>query len=272
LDLSENQIMLEELISFVGLEQVRLACNRIVHIEPLRSSVFTQLTELDLSYNALDPTAIESLVPLLRLESLNLSYNGLQEIPRALEKCVSITTLDLSFNAIADEEGLEALADMPKLRRLNLNNNGFVMRRNHGFTVDGAFTCLEALSLENNDCRSTSSCLPTLIGKVHFRTLRIHGNPCATEEKFIEFLRACTWETAQVYATVSNETNASVNQRGKPAVFNSDSLSHFVKTTTLPTMAQWRMHGLNSRFGQGTQFAPESENGKKLIYHVYVDV
>lgn len=92
------------------------------NVENLNASTFEGLVKLqmlDLSMNGLQELHPLAFHENVELKLLNLSYNVLNEFPNLI---TAANTLDLSSNFI---KGLKrtALANMPKLRSLNLNDN-----------------------------------------------------------------------------------------------------------------------------------------------------
>ena len=93
---------------------------------------FLSLTILDLSYNNVAPEAILSLGSLPALKSLDLSNNGLNELPLSMAAATSDTadssfavleTLNLDDNRLKSPGVFQALAGLPRLQVLDLNRN-----------------------------------------------------------------------------------------------------------------------------------------------------
>lgn len=68
LDISENEVIIDQLTSFPCLKTLRICANNIQQISLTDVNTFLHLKKLDLSFNYLDTSAIESLqyIPNLR--------------------------------------------------------------------------------------------------------------------------------------------------------------------------------------------------------------
>ena len=118
-----------------GLEQLRelrslfLQNNLIAKIENLDNLL--ELRTLDLSGNRL--TNLENLSHLESLTTLTLAKNSLKTVEsiQELVYCLSVSSLDLSGNELADEAIIIILKQMPKLAVLDLRGNPIVRSMKH---------------------------------------------------------------------------------------------------------------------------------------------
>eukprot|EP00095_Tigriopus_kingsejongensis_P005509 snap_masked-scaffold1966_size23764-processed-gene-0.3 protein:Tk05509 transcript:snap_masked-scaffold1966_size23764-processed-gene-0.3-mRNA-1 annotation:"leucine-rich repeat-containing protein 47" len=95
----------------------------------------THLTSLLLHHNGLTTLSGSALAPLAQLKVLDASANALTAIPPELGQLTSLTTLNLSLNAI---ETMPSLAALTRLAHLDLGGNGLDQL---------AFMCHDSLAL-----------------------------------------------------------------------------------------------------------------------------
>ena len=165
--LNENSIQFLPLNLFskmIGLEEIYLYKNRLENVCDSNSSIFDNMKHLkflDLHSNYLTIFNIFTEMPIL--DSLLLSYNQIQQI-KGLEKCSSLTNLDLNNNKIA-----EFPQDILKLKKLS------------------------TLNLQNNDINSIPNTLGLMNNLVR---LNIEGNPL---KRLVGKMRNCTTQELKNY-------------------------------------------------------------------------
>eukprot|EP01116_Phalansterium_solitarium_P017777 TRINITY_DN4466_c0_g1_i3.p1 TRINITY_DN4466_c0_g1~~TRINITY_DN4466_c0_g1_i3.p1 ORF type:complete len:449 (-),score=150.41 TRINITY_DN4466_c0_g1_i3:122-1468(-) len=143
LDVSANNIKVEQLCSLSALQELQASCNGIVHIAPLVRG-FQELTVLNLSYNKLSPSAIASLSYMPKLARLLLGFNEIAALPKDMSSFRSLEFLDLERNNLKND-AVVPLSTIPNLIELNLSNNEI-----YKFPKTDGFACLEKLNISNN--------------------------------------------------------------------------------------------------------------------------
>ena len=78
------------------------------------------LQTLDLSWNQLTDLP-ESIGQLTQLQKLDLSYNQLTSLPDSISKLTQLQTLDLSYNRLTDLP--DSISKLTQLQTLNLSGN-----------------------------------------------------------------------------------------------------------------------------------------------------
>lgn len=173
LDLPDTVASLEDLPYFTGLHSLSLH-----HGTGLDLSVLSQLPtlrKLDLSGCTLSTAAMNTIVTLSELTSLNLSGCAVAEID-ALIGLQKLETLDLSNNTVSD---LTALSALLALRELNLTNNPIT-------SLGNLKNCTELETLYAGQCAITR--IAGLADHTKLKTLVLSGNKITD----ISALASCT--------------------------------------------------------------------------------
>ena len=173
LDLPDTVASLEDLPYFTGLHSLSLH-----HGTGLDLSVLSQLPTLrtlDLSGCPLSTAAMNTIVTLSELTSLNLSGCAVAEID-ALIGLQKLETLDLSNNTVSD---LTALSALLALRELNLTNNPIT-------SLSNLKNCTELETLYAGQCAITR--IAGLADHTKLKTLVLSGNKITD----ISALAGCT--------------------------------------------------------------------------------
>ena len=173
LDLPDTVASLEDLPYFTGLRSLSLH-----HGTGLDLSVLSQLPTLrtlDLSGCTLSTAAMNTIVTLSELTSLNLSGCAVAEID-ALIGLQKLETLDLSNNTVSD---LTALSALLALRELNLTNNPIT-------SLSNLKNCTELETLYAGQCAITR--IAGLADHTKLKTLVLSGNKITD----ISALAGCT--------------------------------------------------------------------------------
>ena len=173
LDLPDTVASLEDLPYFTGLHSLSLH-----HGTGLDLSVLSQLPtlrKLDLSGCTLSTAAMNTIVTLSELTSLNLSGCAVAEID-ALIGLQKLETLDLSNNTVSD---LTALSALLALRELNLTNNPIT-------SLSNLKNCTELETLYAGQCAITR--IAGLADHTKLKTLVLSGNKITD----ISALAGCT--------------------------------------------------------------------------------
>uniref|UniRef100_A0A7S3XTX8 Leucine-rich repeat-containing protein 51 n=1 Tax=Heterosigma akashiwo TaxID=2829 RepID=A0A7S3XTX8_HETAK len=174
LDVSENHLALEWFCRLPRLKDLRLAYNGLTALGPQEG--YPALMRLDLSYNAVEPAALGCLAALPRLRALDLTSNGLAELPDALAGFHTLEILTLEHNQFDGEIPL-VLAEIPKLRELYLAFN-FIDTAPAECAAEGQFPALDLLDLAFNYVAAERDVLPLAALPVLTRVI-LYGNPLA---------------------------------------------------------------------------------------------
>ena len=170
LDLPDTVASLEDLPYFTGLHSLSLH-----HGTGLDLSQLPTLRTLDLSGCTLSTAAMNTIVTLSELTSLNLSGCAVAEID-ALIGLQKLETLDLSNNTVSD---LTALSALLALRELNLTNNPIT-------SLSNLKNCTELETLYAGQCAITR--IAGLADHTKLKTLVLSGNKITD----ISALAGCT--------------------------------------------------------------------------------
>uniref|UniRef100_A0A8C5LTY2 X-ray radiation resistance associated 1 n=1 Tax=Leptobrachium leishanense TaxID=445787 RepID=A0A8C5LTY2_9ANUR len=130
---SDNGLALEDFTTFPALRELDLSLNGISSCH-LNQEDFPQLEVLDLSYNSLSPDDVMQLSILPRLRVLHLTGNRLTHLPpdmshsqredTGLVPFPSLEVLMLDDNRLSHPSVFGGLANLKRLRQLNLSKNG----------------------------------------------------------------------------------------------------------------------------------------------------
>eukprot|EP00796_Vickermania_ingenoplastis_P013382 gene13382-9209_t len=219
LDVSENDLLLEDLLMLGGLETLHIAYNKIVSLRGIddvlqwqmdhQKSIITEfkaeneddedsteispdallprLTALNISYNRIPPSELSMLSYFPSLQQLDLSGNGLGHIPLEISALVSVTHLALENNNLsssgrAGADVFAALSTMPSLVEVNLNHNKLSAVPPLA-SVPGHcfFPALEVVGLTHNQFKSPESVLE--LARLHqtLRRVALSDNPLAKD-------------------------------------------------------------------------------------------
>lgn len=173
LDLPDTVASLEDLPYFTGLHSLSLHHGTGLDLSVL--SRLPTLRTLDLSGCTLSTAAMNTIVTLSELTSLNLSGCAVAEID-ALIGLQKLETLDLSNNTVSD---LTALSALLALRELNLTNNPIT-------SLSNLKNCTELETLYAGQCAITR--IAGLADHTKLKTLALSGNKITD----ISALAGCT--------------------------------------------------------------------------------
>ncbi|KAJ1446478.1 hypothetical protein M885DRAFT_591797, partial [Pelagophyceae sp. CCMP2097] len=201
LDGSDNLLPLEPFARLPRLRELRLACNRI---KDVTACAFGKLVLLDLSYNALDCTAVLHLATLCdfsALRELDLTGNSLRALPpaRAMERLCAVERLCVERNGL-DEACLAACGTMPELRELQLAHNHLrrvpgldELAEACGVEEVAVFAELAALGLAHNRIGDEADLLPlAMLPKLEH--VALYGNPLLAGAEHAAAARAARLE------------------------------------------------------------------------------
>ena len=157
IDLSDNQVRLEQLRNLKSLTEINLQYNYIRTIPTFSPEDFERLESLNLSYNSLTPASIRSLYTLKKLKNLDLQANNLVTLPEDIGKFENVEELNLSSNQFSSSSSLvnpallfKAMGQIPKLKRLNLGRNKFSAFHADMLNKDADFIQLQELDFGYN--------------------------------------------------------------------------------------------------------------------------
>ncbi|KAG5496089.1 hypothetical protein JKF63_02387 [Porcisia hertigi] len=180
LDLTDNNLRLDHVLPFPGLEVVHLVCNNIMslaEVSQLSSSSFSTIVALDLAYNRIPAHHISYLKAFGALRQLDISHNGLRTLPADLSGLAHLTHFALEANELSSADVFYALGTMPALVEVNLASNrlSFVPLLDAGSCNSDSdpqptlFPSLEVVSLTANRFQHIEALRP--LAALH-RTLR----------------------------------------------------------------------------------------------------
>jgi Leucine-rich repeat (LRR) protein len=131
LDISDNNVMMSQLLNLSNLEELDMQYNNMTSIT-LPEHPFPRLCSLKLSFNKISPSHIIELSKLKNLQKLEIASNDLCTLPSDLSGFVSLVELSLASNGLTSNGILVdpgkifySLSTIPNLRSLNLSRNKF---------------------------------------------------------------------------------------------------------------------------------------------------
>lgn len=193
LDVSGNAVSFESLSLLPRIEVLEMALNGLNWVDPRAG--FQTLSILDLSFNKIQPDAILNLGRLPNLTSLDLSNNDLRELPLSMAASEVATfenleTLNLNDNFLTSPGVFQALAGLPSLLMLDLNNNKieFVPHlvpsaaQTEAYDVHAVhpFQALQLLGLAKNVIAKAEDII-TVANWDNLQALHLWGNPLSTQ-------------------------------------------------------------------------------------------
>ncbi|CAH0380317.1 unnamed protein product [Pelagomonas calceolata] len=182
-DASDNpRLPLEDFGSLPRLKDLRFAANSWSVCSSVSEDWFPRLLVLDLSYNTATLDGISQLVTMPRLRDLDLTGNGLVELPDVFSDFQSLEKLFLERNRLQGD-ALTCLAKCPRLRELSLAHNKVTSTP----TIDAMAEAtsldhteilaeLVALDLAHNHIRSEKD-IDDLTVLPKLEQLSLYGNP-----------------------------------------------------------------------------------------------
>lgn len=173
LDLSENFLDFEPFSFLPKIEELRLACNNIVHITNVHG--FHTLLRLDLSYNKLSIRSVQVISFLTGLRELDLCGNFLRNIPNDLCKLVNLEKLLLDNNNIDDNNVFNVVCTVPNLRFLSLAYN-FLSKIPDECCQDVKFRFIDTMDVSFNYFAKEVDLQP-LVELPRLLKLMLYGNP-----------------------------------------------------------------------------------------------
>ncbi|XP_046853660.1 LOW QUALITY PROTEIN: X-ray radiation resistance-associated protein 1-like [Xenia sp. Carnegie-2017] len=132
IDAGENNLQLDNFREFPSLKSLELPLNNIGGKVVINEKDFTSLDTLDMSCNSLTENDILALGVLPALKVLHLTGNQLESLPTGMSKPVSnrqntfhsnLEKLWLDQNYLTDKDTFSCLADLKRLKYLNLAHN-----------------------------------------------------------------------------------------------------------------------------------------------------
>eukprot|EP00638_Chattonella_subsalsa_P007701 CAMPEP_0117740038 /NCGR_PEP_ID=MMETSP0947-20121206/4110_1 /TAXON_ID=44440 /ORGANISM="Chattonella subsalsa, Strain CCMP2191" /LENGTH=623 /DNA_ID=CAMNT_0005556089 /DNA_START=82 /DNA_END=1953 /DNA_ORIENTATION=- len=171
---SENFLALEWFCRLPALKDLRLAYNGLTELAP--QTGYSRLLRLDLSYNAVTTDTLVHLATIPRLKYLDLTSNGISELPEDMAAFQSLEVLTLEHNQF-DGVIPMSLAEMPKLRELYLAFN-FIDMAALECAADGKFPSLDLMDLAFNYIATEQDVLP-LAQLPQLTRIILYGNPLA---------------------------------------------------------------------------------------------
>ena len=218
LDLSDNNVNLNQLKNLSGLMELDLQYNNIEYLQ-VTHGFFARLQSLKLSYNRVPPSHLAELGKMPRLTTLEIAANDLSTLPANLSFLTQLQELNLSSNNFASDSIMVSVSDlfksmglMPQLRVLNLSRNKFkgfhsdtllpLLNQETGEVTEiDYFPCLQHLNLSFNLIDNqheleyavflcTGQTKTGHIRQYPFKSLNITGNPLAYEPEAYQELEA----------------------------------------------------------------------------------
>ena len=175
-DLSDNQVALEDLSALEQVKEITLTYNQLREIG-IRPGMFRKVTRLNLGFNNLRTEELRKLEFLPRLVQVNVEANRLTKLPESLAQLTKLRELNLAGNQLT-EECLDSLATIPNLQSLNLARN-----RLSSWRTEKSLPQLRELVLSNNQVQAESSLISAIQLNQSLTVLDISGNPCCETQE-----------------------------------------------------------------------------------------
>jgi Leucine-rich repeat (LRR) protein len=173
LDVSENVLDFEPFSFLPKIEELRLACNNITHINNVHG--FNTLLRLDLAYNKLSLQSVQVISCLTDLRELDLCGNSLRNVPYDLCKLVNLEKLLLDNNNIDDNNIFKIVCTVPKLRVISLAYN-FLSKIPEECCQDVNFRFIDTMDISFNYFAQEVNLQP-LLELPRLLKLMLYGNP-----------------------------------------------------------------------------------------------
>ncbi|CAM9298953.1 unnamed protein product [Ectocarpus fasciculatus] len=191
-DAGDNSLPFDSFLDLPRLDELRLPCNNIRDIDGRKilaqlqfgggdgksGTGYGQLRRLDLSYNSLSGGALSVLTHLPSLTDLDLTCNGLADLPVAMARFPALQKLSLERNQLESDAAFDVLSRLPGLRELNLAFNYFTGINLDPGIAEQAFPLLEALDLGFNFIGSERDVVVVVLFE-RLQRLILYGNPLA---------------------------------------------------------------------------------------------
>ncbi|CDW85027.1 leucine rich repeat family protein [Stylonychia lemnae] len=193
LDVSDNNINIDQLINLQNLEELDLQYNNLDNIQ-LQEGVFPQLAILHLSYNKIPPSHLQQLQYLPKLRVLNIASNDFCTLPSDLSFLKCLEEINLSSNNFSTDSLLvnpnklfAAMATIPSLKKLNLSRNKFKAFHSEDLSPDNlhqevekqAFSQLQELNFAFNLVENEEDLMYCVLQLPSLLYLVVTGNPFA---------------------------------------------------------------------------------------------
>lgn len=185
IDAAQNYLNVSSFGCFTALRQLNLAENQICELD-LTAEASRKLERVNFSFNPI--YNIADLCILDRLSELTLAGCQMTTVPWSFIQLTRLQSLDVSFNKITEESGLEmwrVLSHIPTLKTLFLNNNQIRTIQEPKSTL--CKLKLVKLDLSNN-LLETEFDVSCLIQLSELNTIVLSGNKCIQRRNRISTL------------------------------------------------------------------------------------
>ena len=153
LKLPDNSLPIHQLAALPALVELDLMCNRVCGIENVD---FKRLEILNLSFNRVNCEDIEKLAAgMPRLQSLDLSFNDLSQLPRDLSRFKALKTLILAGNRLNPIGLFPIFSSIPAIFKIDISRNSFYSLDSEEVNFR-SFPYLEELNLSYNKVENPS--------------------------------------------------------------------------------------------------------------------
>ena len=183
--------------SLANLKELDLSRNELALIDKLTLSGLSRLTHLILAHNDINSLHEEAFNYVPEILVLDLSDNKLRQSPGALKSLTKLQTLDLSFNGLDDLSNASFL-NLSTLWRLQLNGNNL---KNITKSLLAQLQSLQILDLSSNVISSVE--IGSFDNNQKLRALRLDSNNLSKMEGLFGTLSNLMW--------LNMSTNALVN-------------------------------------------------------------